>query len=116
MRIVYFVGKSGAKQRHMKVTCDVFLFRKALQRTLSTSCSRFRDAPTKPIWELSLTLVEIWKPTLPGPASALRGLTPLWRRSRKSGRRKGRQGHTKAAAFSQVTGTLDPDAPSHRFD
>ena len=33
MRIFYFVGKSGAKQRHMGVTCDVFPFRKALQKT-----------------------------------------------------------------------------------
>ena|GEM_PF-3735199 len=36
MRIFYFVGKSGAKQRHKSVTCDVFLFRKALQKTFST--------------------------------------------------------------------------------
>jgi len=41
MQICYFVGKSGANQRQMRAPCDVFLFRKALQKTFSTGWTDF---------------------------------------------------------------------------
>src|SRR5258708_7970054 len=46
MRMFSFFDKSGANQRHMRATCDVFLFRKALQKTFSTGWFVSCDKPT----------------------------------------------------------------------